>query len=59
VVGKLFCKLGRHSWQRHVNPEASGGQAVYFTCRRCGREKPGYDPPTPGQSAGFAAGGGG
>jgi hypothetical protein len=58
MVGKLLCSVGRHPWERHANPEASGQQAVYFTCRRCGKERTGYDPPTSGQASGFAGGGG-
>jgi hypothetical protein len=58
MLGRLQCVLGRHSWDRHINPEQGGRDAVFFLCGRCGKEKTSYDPPTPGQSAGMAAGGG-
>ena len=54
MLGRLTCFIGRHSWERRVNPEVGGPAGVHFLCRRCKKEKPGYDKPTPGQSAGFA-----
>jgi hypothetical protein len=56
MIGKLMCAAGRHSWEQRVNPEASGKAGVYHVCRRCGREKPGFDSPTPGQTMGMAGG---
>jgi hypothetical protein len=57
MLGKLRCVVGWHSWERRVNREVSGADAVYFACRRCGNEKKGYGPPTPNQGKGIAAGG--
>jgi hypothetical protein len=52
-----LCRLGRQSWERRLNPEIGGASAVSFVCSRCGKDKASYDPPTPGQAAGMAAGG--
>jgi hypothetical protein len=57
MIGKLLCTVGRHDWERRVNPEASGKDGVYQVCSRCGTEKPGYGPPTGGQTVGMAGGG--
>ncbi|MDQ1718887.1 MAG: hypothetical protein QOE89_2840 [Pseudonocardiales bacterium] len=56
MIGKLLCAIGRHSFEKRVNPEASGTAGIYYLCRRCGKEKAGYEPPTPGQIAGMAGG---
>ncbi|MDT4963154.1 MAG: hypothetical protein QOF87_2801 [Pseudonocardiales bacterium] len=45
MLGRVLCAIGRHAWERQVNPEVSGADAVYFVCRRCGTEKPRYGPP--------------
>lgn len=57
MIGKLLCAVGRHSFEKRVNPEASGTAGIYYLCRRCGKEKSGYEPPTSGQIAGMAGGG--
>ena len=57
MLGRMLCAVRRHAWDRQVNPELSGADAVYFVCRRCGKEKPGYGPPTRGQTIGMAGGG--
>jgi hypothetical protein len=46
MLGRLRCTLGRHSWERRVNPEQGGKSAVYFACRRCGKEKTDYGEPS-------------
>ena len=56
MLGKVLCVIGRHRWERHANPEVSGKDAMYFTCARCGKERPGYGPPSSGQATGLAAG---
>jgi hypothetical protein len=56
VLGRLLCTMNRHDWERMVNPEVGGKDAVYSLCRRCGKEKAEYDPPTPGQATGFGGG---
>ncbi len=43
---RVLCFLGRHDWQRHVNHEASGPDANYDLCSRCGKEKKQFGPPT-------------
>jgi hypothetical protein len=45
MLGRVLCAIGRHAWERRVNREVSGADAVYFVCRRCGTEKPRYGPP--------------
>lgn len=50
--GRLLCHLGRHLWARHRNPEVSGKDAVFEQCRRCGRERQGYEAPPPGSVLG-------
>ena len=45
---RLLCRFGRHWWATRRNPEVGGKDAVYETCRRCGRERQGYYPPPPG-----------
>lgn len=54
MFGKLMCTFGRHSWQRRHNPDVGGAESVYFICTRCGKEKPGYGPPSSGQATGMA-----
>jgi len=54
MLGRMRCALGRHSWERRANPETSGKDAVYFACRRCGKEKTDH-----GESSGTAMGLGG
>ncbi|GAA0931351.1 hypothetical protein [Virgisporangium aurantiacum] len=53
---RLRCFVRLHSWDRRVNPELGGTEAVYSVCRFCGKEKSDYGPPTPGQSIGLGGG---
>jgi hypothetical protein len=48
----LLCHLGRHRWAHHRNPEVGGKDAVFERCRRCGRERQGYEAPPPGSIVG-------
>jgi hypothetical protein len=54
VFERLRCAVRLHSWERRVNPEVGGKDAVYSVCRRCGKEKNQFGPPTGGQSVGLA-----
>ncbi len=45
----VLCLVGRHRWERRRNPEGSGSDGAYIVCGRCGRDRPSYEPPTPGQ----------
>jgi hypothetical protein len=45
MIRRLRCLIGRHAWAQQRNPESAGPEAIYFICRHCGREKPGYGPP--------------
>ena len=45
------CRLGRHQWETHRNPDAAGKDAVYELCRRCGKERDAYGPAVPGSIA--------
>jgi hypothetical protein len=47
MIGRLRCLVGWHFWERRVNPEVGGADAVYFACRRCSKEKPGHGPAVP------------
>jgi hypothetical protein len=42
MLGRLQCMLGRHRWERRVNTETGGKDALYVACRRCGKEKTDY-----------------
>ena len=53
---RLRCLLRLHGWDRRVNPEVGGREAVYSVCRFCGKEKSEYGPPTEGQSIGMGGG---
>jgi hypothetical protein len=53
MFDRLRCALRLHSWERRVNPDQGGRGAVYSTCRRCGKEKNEYGPPTGGQATGL------
>jgi hypothetical protein len=44
----LLCLLGRHVWEHKRNPEVGGAAADYEQCARCGKERPTYEPPSPG-----------
>jgi hypothetical protein len=57
MLGRVLCAVRRHAWEQRVNREVSGADAVYFVCRRCGKEKPGYGGPTQGQAIGLGGGG--
>jgi hypothetical protein len=57
MLGRVLCMAGRHAWERRTNPEVSGPDAVYFVCRRCGKEKPGYGRPGQGQAIGLGGAG--
>jgi hypothetical protein len=50
--GWLLCHLGRHLWALHRNPDVGGKAAVFEVCRRCGRERQGYEAPPPGSVLG-------
>jgi len=50
--GWLLCHLGRHRWAQHRNAEVGGKDAVFELCRRCGRERQGYEAPPPGSVLG-------
>jgi|SoiMethySBSTD1v2_1073268.scaffolds.fasta_scaffold53273_2 hypothetical protein len=50
--GWLLCHLGRHLWALHRNPDVGGKDAVFELCRRCGRERQGYEAPPPGSVLG-------
>jgi hypothetical protein len=45
IRGWVLCRIGRHLWAHHRNPEVGGPGAVYELCRRCRRERNTYDPP--------------
>jgi hypothetical protein len=53
MFGRVLCTVRLHSWERRNNPGQGGKDAVYSVCRRCGKEKSEYGPPTPGQSVGL------
>ncbi len=38
MIGTMLCALGRHSWQRR-SARGTPGNATYFLCRRCGKER--------------------
>ena len=59
LFGHLLCAFGGHAWERRVNPEVGGKDAVYSVCRRCAKEKAGYGTPTSSQATGLAGGVGG
>jgi len=56
MFGRLACLFGRHRWQQVPNPELSAATPS-LACARCGKDKPEYGPPGPGQSTGLNAGG--
>ena len=52
TLGWQLCHLGRHLWAQHRNPDVGGKLAVFELCRRCGRERQGYEVPPPGSVLG-------
>ena len=56
MLGRLACLLGRHRWQQTANPEVSPATPA-LACARCGKDKPQYGPPGPGQATGLGSGG--
>lgn len=38
MIGKALCALGRHRWQRRTS-RGTPGNATYFACSRCGKER--------------------
>lgn len=56
MFGRVACLLGRHRWRPYRNPESSPA-TQHAVCARCGKDKPGYEPPGGGQATGLSAGG--
>ena len=51
MLGRLACLVGRHRWQQLPNAELSPATQT-LACSRCGKDKPEYEPPGPGQTSG-------
>lgn len=55
-VDRILCRLGRHTWVIRHNPEVGGKASVFHVCRRCGKDRPEYEPSRTGGT--WLAGGG-
>ena len=56
VRSRALCRSGRHLWALRRNPEVGGKDAVFETCRRCGKERQQYGPPSMRAWGWFGAG---
>jgi hypothetical protein len=50
---KALCRIGRHLWATRRNPAVGGRDAVFQDCRRCGKDRPQYDPPSVRMTSGY------
>ena len=44
IRSKILCRSNRHMWALRRNPEVGGKEALFETCRRCGKERTRYVP---------------
>ena len=44
IRSKVLCSSNWHMWALRRNPEVGGRDALFETCRRCGKERQQYVP---------------